>query len=287
MLLQGTICVITACTLSSIGVNVQKKSHSIKEITVQYMVFLSGLLCMALSAVFDFTALYFLSQLQIGILGSLGLILNTIISVKGFRERVSPKQIAGLVFIGLGIALATYGAYVKHSEPDIAMWNTKRTESALLIVFIISNGLFTASFFTASFIPFAALTGLLGATMVFFAKYITVASSTVVDNHQLLKAIALTSQSAIAHVYFYNKALSRGKTSTVVPIHQLFWLLGCLIYGTVAFSENLPVQYFKLVCMIFGCLLCIVGLFFNFSSNQHKNTHTEYSPVDQELPNVI
>lgn len=266
MYLYGVLCVVFACTLSSFGVNLQKKSHSISNIYVQCVVFLSGVACTICSACFDFIALYFMSQLQLGIVGSLGLILNAVISQKGFREKMNKKQRIGLILIVVGILCGVYGTYTTHHKASLSAWNTSQARAVICINIVILHALYISTVWSESFVPVGAMTGLFASMMVFFAKYVTTASSSHLEyNEQIFTAILLVLFSGGAHLYFYNVALTRGKASTVVPVHQLFWLLGCLFYGTFALSQSIPNTTYAILSTIVGMLLCGSGIAIYFS----------------------
>ena len=259
-MLIGAICVILASTASSVGVNLQKKAQSLSP-SASFIVYMVGILCMVGGASLDFVALYFLSQLQLGILGSSSLIINFIISNRGFREHISVLQMISIACLSIGIPLGAYGSHTPGSVHVIEQWNTRRTHFSLIAMHLIITGIVICARKTKHILAYGALTGLFAANLVFFAKYISLSfTSPEKLAPQLFKAIAMASVCAASHLYFYNKALEKGSATSVMPIHQCFWTMGCFYYGIFALSETLPSEYSAKMYMGMGLALCLTGL---------------------------
>jgi hypothetical protein len=224
----------------------------------------------------DFVALYFLSQLQLGILGSSSLIINFIISNRGFREHISNLQLISIACLSIGIPLGAYGSHTSGSAHVIGQWNTRSAHFSLIAMHLVITGLMICAHKTKHILAYGALTGLFAANLVFFAKYVSLSlSSPETLAPQLFKAIGMAAVCAASHLYFYNKALERGSATSVMPIHQCFWTVGCFYYGIFALSETLPSEYTATVYMSMGLVLCLTGLSLivineNFIGKEHK-----------------
>lgn len=252
---------IAASTTSSFGVNLQKKSHTEDNKRLKLLTFLTGILCMIISAGLDFLALSFLSQLEMGILASFGLIINFIVSQKAFSETVSIAEKIAIVCLGVGITLAIYGSHSDHiHEPNIIIWSTKRCSDGLFIIYISILFFLLLTKLKNNFIPFVMLASIFGSTMLFFAKYISVGLNADDWGDKSIKAVLSTMICAIFHIYFYNKALAIGSASIVMPIHQCFWILGCFFFGFYIFAEELPVDKMNRDCLMLGFYICACGL---------------------------
>jgi uncharacterized membrane protein len=85
----------------------------------------------------------------------------------------------------------------------------------------------------------------------------------------------------ILHVYFYNLALSKGSAAAVVPLHQSCWVVGCFLYSFIAFSEAIPDETAKRVCVALGCSLCAAAM--AIVAKTESRERKEYNAVAQDV----
>lgn len=284
-MLVGIICVIAAASLSSISVNLQKKSHNIENERQQTLVWLSGLVCMLCAGGLDFLALSYLSQLQIGIFGASALIINYFISKNAFKEKLGRELTTAVTLLAVGVPLAAYGTHGDSEDVvTLAMFNTAAANAAVWVMFGLEAVVATACAFSESVLPRAAATGLFGSTQVFYAKYISLVLTTRSAAPQLSKACFMAALAAILHVYFYNLALSKGSAATVMPLHQCCWVLGCFLYSFIAFSEAIPEETAKRVCVALGCSLCAAAMaIIARAESKQQQSRQNYNSVAQDV----
>jgi uncharacterized membrane protein len=230
----------------------------------------------------DFIALSYLSQLQIGIFGASALIINYFISKNAFNEKLSRELTTAVTLLAVGVPLAAYGTHGDSEDVvTLEMFNTAAASAALWVVYALQAVLATACVFSESVLPRAAATGLFGSSMVFYAKYLSLVLTTRSAAPQLSKACSMAGLSVILHIYFYNLALSKGSAATVMPLHQSCWVIGCFLYSFVAFSEAIPDETAKRVCVALGCSLCAAAM--AIVAKTESKPARDYKTVAQEV----
>jgi uncharacterized membrane protein len=263
----------------------QKKSHALKNERQQTLVWVSGIFCMLCSGGLDFLALSYLSQLQIGIFGASALIINYFISKNAFNEKLGTEMTTAVVLLAIGVPLAAYGTHGDSEDVvTLEMFNSAAAATALWVVYSLQAVLAIACVFSTSMLPRAAATGLLGSSMVFFGKYISLVLTTRADSPQLSRACIMAALAVLLHIYFYNLALSKGTAAAVVPLHQSSWVLGCFLYSFIAFSEAIPEETAKRVCVALGCSLCAAAMaIIARTESEQQQSRQNYNSVAQDV----
>ena len=237
---------------------------------------------MLCSGCLDFLALSYLSQLQIGIFGASALIINYFISKNAFKEKLSKEMTTAVALLAVGVPFASYGTHGDSQDVvTLEMFNTASANAALWVMYALQAVLATACAFSESVLPRAAATGLFGSTQVFYAKYISLALTTRQAAPQLSSAFLMGALAVFIHVYFYNLALSKGSAATVMPLHQSSWASGCFLYSFIAFSEAIPDETAKRVCVALGCSLCAAAM--AIIAKAESKGRNEYNAVAQDV----
>ena len=311
----AVVLAVVAAALSNFGLNLQKLAWNKKQkhpdqkkkFKYYWVLGFGGIIA---GSVCDFGALAFGAQSVVAPLGSLTLVANIIFAQIMHGEKVTKRDIIVTAFIIFGCVLSVAFASHKNEICDISQLLALYVTSTFGIYAAVVLGIIFTSLFYIRYMErvlqyygsrsaryqrvlkhhrfsYAALSGIVGAQSVLFAKTVAelfVSSFSGVGvlfafygTYLVLLGMFLTIS---LQIYWLNCGLARWDALYNVPIFQAFWTMCSVIGGGVFYGEFSSFDTLQTLMFPAGVLCTCIGVF--FLSQREVSDHSAKAPIGGE-----
>lgn len=283
----GVFLVFLASTASSVGMNFQKLAHrqtdyedprtcnklrkEKREDSVYFRPYMIlGFILSICAMVCDSGALIFIGTTAIGILGTMSIPINVIVSRFLLYERIKSSEKWFILIITIGCLMCLFTAQTH--EPIETFQRFSRWDTAQFIISLwgLASFLYLLCHLIDSMryqlIALSVISGIMGSQFVTMGKYLLDMTWLLAVQYPLPPVLQIIGVSLIAfmslilQVVFLNKALEKFNATHAVAIFQCTWCILNVTQGIVIFGDMVSATPLEFGIFMCGFLITVGGV---------------------------
>lgn len=318
----GVIFSLVGCSMSNLGINMQKLSHmkideevaadktKLRRSAVTHPIWLTGMAIAILGSFIDLAAFAFADISLLAPLGAMTLVINMFIAPCISKEKLTKRDIASTVVILAGTVLSVFFGSKSSKDYDLDELIELFTRSTFVIYIIIYGAYLVASIILVwrlnrrvrtgtawrydrqiASIAYPVLAGTCGAHSCLFAKscaeilkqFFSKDASALTKPVPYFLAFFLFFFLAL-QVRFLNDGLKVADALLVVPVYQVCWVVMNIVVGMIYFQEYQNMSSLSLSLFSVGVLITLVGVYLLATRMPSAPAHAAEATVTSPEP---